>query len=128
MGAYLPKPKTEKISSDESNDYLICGASAMQGWRQSQEVNEINNSEIRKTAIFFSFEICAVRAQLFSFSIFNNFRALCNSPKIYKLHASIHQLNILLRLSLDIHVPSICSETFVSTHTTKVEVMCSRFL
>lgn len=38
MGAYLTKPKTEKISSDESNDYLICGASAMQGWRQNQEV------------------------------------------------------------------------------------------
>lgn len=51
MGAYLTKPKTEKISSDESNDYLICGASAMQGWRQSQEVVRIINIQKKKAKI-----------------------------------------------------------------------------
>lgn len=38
MGAYLTTPKTDKISTDELNDYLIVGASSMQGWRNSQEV------------------------------------------------------------------------------------------
>ncbi|KFB50917.1 AGAP006171-PA-like protein [Anopheles sinensis] len=37
MGAYLSEPQTKKDSSDESNDYLICGSSSMQGWRVSQE-------------------------------------------------------------------------------------------
>lgn len=38
MGAYLSKPVTEKVSSDESNENLVCGASTMQGWRVDQEV------------------------------------------------------------------------------------------
>ncbi|XP_045491019.1 probable protein phosphatase 2C 58 isoform X4 [Colias croceus] len=37
MGAYLSEPVTEKISSDESNGNLECGASSMQGWRVNQE-------------------------------------------------------------------------------------------
>ncbi|KAI9583863.1 probable protein phosphatase CG10417 isoform X1 [Glossina fuscipes] len=37
MGAYLSQPKTEKESTDESNDYLMVGACSMQGWRNSQE-------------------------------------------------------------------------------------------
>ncbi|CAK1581804.1 unnamed protein product [Parnassius mnemosyne] len=37
MGAYLSEPVTEKISSDETNDKLECGASSMQGWRVNQE-------------------------------------------------------------------------------------------
>ncbi|RZC32041.1 protein phosphatase 2C 21 [Asbolus verrucosus] len=37
MGSYLSEPVTEKESTDESNDKLICGASSMQGWRVSQE-------------------------------------------------------------------------------------------
>lgn len=39
MGSYLSEPITEKVSSDSSNDRLICGTSSMQGWRVSQEVN-----------------------------------------------------------------------------------------
>lgn len=38
MGAYLSQPVTEKISSDEVNEKLECGASSMQGWRVNQEV------------------------------------------------------------------------------------------
>lgn len=38
MGAYLSEPVTEKVSSDEANDKLECGASSMQGWRVNQEV------------------------------------------------------------------------------------------
>ncbi|XP_053625016.1 uncharacterized protein LOC128683413 [Plodia interpunctella] len=37
MGAYLSEPVTEKVSSDESNEKLECGASSMQGWRVNQE-------------------------------------------------------------------------------------------
>ncbi|XP_014370238.2 probable protein phosphatase CG10417 isoform X2 [Papilio machaon] len=37
MGAYLSEPVTEKMSSDESNGKLECGASSMQGWRVNQE-------------------------------------------------------------------------------------------
>ncbi|XP_046964798.1 probable protein phosphatase 2C 11 isoform X2 [Vanessa cardui] len=37
MGAYLSEPVTEKMSSDEANDKLECGASSMQGWRVNQE-------------------------------------------------------------------------------------------
>ncbi|CAG9585322.1 unnamed protein product [Danaus chrysippus] len=37
MGAYLSQPVTEKISSDEVNEKLECGASSMQGWRVNQE-------------------------------------------------------------------------------------------
>lgn len=38
MGAYLSEPVTEKVSSDEANEILECGASSMQGWRVNQEV------------------------------------------------------------------------------------------
>ncbi|KAB7500132.1 putative protein phosphatase, partial [Armadillidium nasatum] len=37
MGAYLSKPVTDKVSSDEHNEILKCGASSMQGWRIYQE-------------------------------------------------------------------------------------------
>lgn len=37
MGAYLSEPRTTKNSSEESNDFLVCGSSSMQGWRISQE-------------------------------------------------------------------------------------------
>lgn len=37
MGAYLSEPIVEKISSDESNEFIQVGASSMQGWRISQE-------------------------------------------------------------------------------------------
>ncbi|XP_013104999.2 probable protein phosphatase CG10417 [Stomoxys calcitrans] len=37
MGAYLSQPKTDKLSTDEFNNFLIVGASSMQGWRNSQE-------------------------------------------------------------------------------------------
>lgn len=42
MGAYLSEPKTDKVSTDESNDILTVGASSMQGWRNNQEVRDIN--------------------------------------------------------------------------------------
>lgn len=38
MGAYLCKPVTEKVSTDEKNEVLTYGASSMQGWRVYQEV------------------------------------------------------------------------------------------
>lgn len=37
MGAYLSEPVTEKVSNDEANNKLECGASSMQGWRVNQE-------------------------------------------------------------------------------------------
>ncbi|CAH1154102.1 unnamed protein product [Phaedon cochleariae] len=37
MGSYLSEPVTEKVSSDETDNRLNCGASSMQGWRVSQE-------------------------------------------------------------------------------------------
>ncbi|KAL1494323.1 hypothetical protein ABEB36_009938 [Hypothenemus hampei] len=40
MGAclsYMGEPSVDKISTDESNDKLVYGASSMQGWRNSQE-------------------------------------------------------------------------------------------
>ncbi|XP_072382982.1 probable protein phosphatase CG10417 isoform X2 [Diabrotica undecimpunctata] len=37
MGSYLSEPVTDKVSTDESNDKLSCGASSMQGWRITQE-------------------------------------------------------------------------------------------
>jgi len=49
MGAYLSKPICEKESEDKESDVLSYGASAMQGWRLSQEVR----SESRKPAHFF---------------------------------------------------------------------------
>lgn len=41
MGAYLSHPIIEKLSSDEKDDRLKCGASSMQGWRVSQEVSTV---------------------------------------------------------------------------------------
>jgi len=38
MGAYLSKPICEKESEDREGNVLSYGASAMQGWRLSQEV------------------------------------------------------------------------------------------
>ena len=38
MGAYLSKPICDKESEDEEGNVLSYGASAMQGWRLSQEV------------------------------------------------------------------------------------------
>ncbi|CAH1721614.1 unnamed protein product [Aphis gossypii] len=37
MGTYLSKPVTDKESHDTDNDWLSCGSSSMQGWRESQE-------------------------------------------------------------------------------------------
>ncbi|XP_065366792.1 probable protein phosphatase CG10417 [Calliphora vicina] len=53
MGAYLSQPKTDKVSTDESNNYLSVGASSMQGWRNSQEDahNSILNFD-KNTAFF----------------------------------------------------------------------------
>lgn len=38
MGAYLSEPITDKVSTDEMGERMICGASSMQGWRVTQEV------------------------------------------------------------------------------------------
>lgn len=38
MGAYLSHPNLEKVSENGENDRLKYGASAMQGWRLAQEV------------------------------------------------------------------------------------------
>lgn len=43
MGSYLSEPVTEKVSTDESNNKLNCGASSMQGWRVTQEVGFLLN-------------------------------------------------------------------------------------
>ena len=39
MGAYLAKPKTEKISDGSSKGKLSYGVSCMQGWRVTMEVS-----------------------------------------------------------------------------------------
>lgn len=39
MGAYLSEPVTEKVSTDGESHRVKFGASSMQGWRVSQEVN-----------------------------------------------------------------------------------------
>lgn len=38
MGAYLAKPKTEKISEGSENGNVSYGVSCMQGWRVTMEV------------------------------------------------------------------------------------------
>lgn len=38
MGAYLAKPKTEKISEGNDNGKVSYGVSCMQGWRVTMEV------------------------------------------------------------------------------------------
>lgn len=40
MGAYLAKPKTEKISESSENGKVRYGVSCMQGWRVTMEVSE----------------------------------------------------------------------------------------
>ncbi|KAL0272896.1 UNVERIFIED_CONTAM: hypothetical protein PYX00_005714 [Menopon gallinae] len=54
MGAYLTKPKTDKYSSDESNDTIICGSSSMQGWRQTQEDAHNCILDLEEGASFFA--------------------------------------------------------------------------
>jgi protein phosphatase 1G len=39
MGAYLSSPICDKDTIEGSNNRLTFGASSMQGWRMSQEVN-----------------------------------------------------------------------------------------
>jgi len=39
MGAYLAKPKTEKISESSENGKVRYGVSCMQGWRVTMEVS-----------------------------------------------------------------------------------------
>ena len=41
MGAYLAKPKTEKISDGNDDKKLSYGVSCMQGWRVTMEVTLI---------------------------------------------------------------------------------------
>jgi len=48
MGAYLSKPICDKESEDKEGDVLSYGASAMQGWRLSQEVRS-------ETCLFFCY-------------------------------------------------------------------------
>jgi len=43
MGAYLSKPICDKESEDRESNVLSYGASAMQGWRLSQEVRNESN-------------------------------------------------------------------------------------
>ncbi|KAI8128974.1 putative protein phosphatase [Lucilia cuprina] len=54
MGAYLSQPKTDKVSTDESNDYLCVGASSMQGWRNSQEDAHNSLLNFDKNTAFFA--------------------------------------------------------------------------
>lgn len=51
MGAYLSEPKTDKVSTDESNNILTVGASSMQGWRNNQEVRDINMKQLTQNKI-----------------------------------------------------------------------------
>ena len=39
MGVYLSAPITEKVSVDKTCKNFVYGASSMQGWRRTQEVN-----------------------------------------------------------------------------------------
>lgn len=52
MGSYLSEPETEKVSSNESSDKLICGVSSMQGWRLTQEVIRVLNVYIIAINVF----------------------------------------------------------------------------
>lgn len=81
MGAYLSEPVTEKVSSDEANDKLECGASSMQGWRVNQEVG---------TTYIVSFMIISVFRKADNFIMYNlrsisphdQFIALCSSKNV----------------------------------------------
>ncbi|KAH8272027.1 hypothetical protein KR018_007036 [Drosophila ironensis] len=54
MGAYLSHPKTDKASTDEFNDFLVVGASSMQGWRNSQEDAHNSILSFDKNTSFFA--------------------------------------------------------------------------
>ncbi|XP_061401681.1 probable protein phosphatase CG10417 [Musca vetustissima] len=54
MGAYLSQPKTDKFSTDELNEFLIVGASSMQGWRNSQEDAHNAILDFDKNTAFFA--------------------------------------------------------------------------
>ncbi|XP_056638931.1 probable protein phosphatase CG10417 [Diorhabda sublineata] len=54
MGSYLSEPVTEKISTDEANDKLNCGASSMQGWRVTQEDAHNNILDFDTNTSFFA--------------------------------------------------------------------------
>lgn len=54
MGAYLSEPKVEKFSTDEMSDYLVVGASSMQGWRNSQEDAHNSILNFDKNTSFFA--------------------------------------------------------------------------
>ncbi|XP_005179075.1 probable protein phosphatase CG10417 [Musca domestica] len=54
MGAYLSQPKTDKLSTDELNEFLIVGASSMQGWRNSQEDAHNAILDFDKNTAFFA--------------------------------------------------------------------------
>lgn len=38
MKTYRDLPVLDKVSEDKENDWVICGAASMQGWRMRQEV------------------------------------------------------------------------------------------
>jgi len=46
MGAYLSKPICDKESEDRQGSVLGYGASAMQGWRLSQEVRSESRNQL----------------------------------------------------------------------------------
>ena len=55
MGAYLSSPVTDKISCDKSCTGFTYGASSMQGWRISQEVQRPFSLPILKRISLFLF-------------------------------------------------------------------------
>ncbi|GAB6026646.1 hypothetical protein CHUAL_013052 [Chamberlinius hualienensis] len=54
MGAYLSEPVTDKCSTEEDLDFLSYGASAMQGWRTTQEDSHNCIPNFDKSTSFFS--------------------------------------------------------------------------
>lgn len=64
MGAYLSKPKTEKISDGSTDGKLSYGVSCMQGWRVSMEasvyLNRLAFTSPRKSTIPWSTEISKI--------------------------------------------------------------------
>ena len=61
MGAYLPKPITEKDSHDESHPEFEFGVSKMQGWRQSMEVTQ----PVRFFSIIYFYKILKIKFKIF---------------------------------------------------------------
>lgn len=121
MGAYLTKPKTDKYSSDESNDTIICGSSSMQGWRQTQEVSiqsglAISFMRLGPKACFIQVEYAPGQVNG-AFSTFWHFASLVNSFIFRSCnehsHFYLHQLLDYLQFQ-----PShVLSTTFNSFHT-----------